>query len=718
MLRTSRLLVSAATLLGLAAVTSAAADVPPKPRTSPSPTAARPATPAPARAATAATAPKRPLTTLPYTPSLDLAAMDRSVDPCVDFFSYSCGGWKRRNPIPPDQARWDVYGKLTEDNAQFLWGMLEESGKPSPTRDAATQKIGDYFAACMEEAAVEKAGATPLKSDLDAIAALSAKDALGGLLGRLHLTVDSSAMLFGFGSEQDFKDSSRVIGFATAGGLGLPDRDYYVKDDAKSQETRQRYVQHVEKMLRLLGEAPEAAARDGATVMRVETALAKASLTRVDKRDPYKIYHRLHRAELQALTPSFRWADYLRASGQPDLDDINVTEPDFYKEMEARLKGESLGDLQTYLRWHLVHNRARYLSRPFVDENFAFYSAYLRDVKEQQPRWKRCVQWVDRDLGEALGQVFVRKAFPPELKASTSEMVRQIETAMEQRLKDLPWMGAATKGQALSKLHAMNNKIGYPDRWRDYTSLDIRRGGFAGNVERAVEFESRRQLAKIGKPVDRGEWGMTPPTVNAYYNPLMNDMNFPAGVLLPPLYDPKLDAAPNYGNTGSTIGHELTHGFDDEGRQFDDKGNLRDWWTPQDAAEFEKRAACVSDQYGQYTVVDDIKLNSKLTLGEDVADLGGTLIALQAWRNAVAGKALANRDGFTPDQRFFIGFAQWACGDERPASKRVNAVTNPHSPLEYRINGVVVNVPDFAAAFSCRPGQPMVKEADKVCRIW
>ena len=715
MLRMTRSFVSAAILLGLAAATSTAADAPPKPRTSPSPPAARPSAASPAAAATAS---KRPLTALPYTPSLDVAAMDRAVDPCVDFFSYACGGWKRRNPIPPDEARWDVYAKLADENAQFLWGMLEESGRPSPTRDAAAQKTGDYFAACMDEAAVEKAGASPLQSDLDAIKGLPSKEALGGLLGRLHLAMDTPAMLFGFGSEQDFKDSSQVIGYATAGGLGLPDRDYYVKDDAKSQETRQRYVQHVERTFRLLGEPPEAAARDAATVMRIETALAKASLTRVDRRDPYKIYHRMRRPELQALTPSFRWDDYLRASGQPDLDDINVTEPVFYKELQARLEGESLDDLRTYLRWHLAHNRARYLSAPFVDEDFAFYSAYLRDVKEEQPRWKRCVQWVDRDLGEALGQVFVRKAFPPELKASTSEMVGQIERAMEQRIKDLPWMGAATKEQALAKLHGMNNKIGYPDRWRDYASLDVRRGDFAGNVARAVQFESRRQLGKIGKPVDRGEWGMTPPTVNAYYNPLMNDMNFPAGVLLPPLYDPKLDAAPNYGNTGSTIGHELTHGFDDEGRQFDDKGNLRDWWTPQDAAEFEKRAACVSDQYGQYTVIDDIKINSKLTLGEDVADLGGTLIALQAWRNATADTALASREGFTPDQRFFIGLAQWACGDERPASKRVNAVTNPHSPLAYRINGVVVNIPDFAAAFSCKAGQPMVKEADKVCRIW
>jgi endothelin-converting enzyme/putative endopeptidase len=671
-----------------------------------------------AAAQDAAAPPKRPLDALPYTPSLDVTSMDRSADPCVDFFQYACGGWNKKNPIPADQARWDVYGKLNDDNAQFLWGVLEEAARPAAGRDAVTQKIGDYFAACMDEAAVEKAGAAPLASDLKAIAALGSKEALAALLGRFHLGMDSSAMLFGFGAEQDFKNSSQVIGFATAGGLGLPDRDYYVKDDPKSQETRQRYLEHVRRMFALLGETEAAARKDADTVMRIETGLAKASLTRVEQRDPYKIYHRMRRAELQALTPGFRWDDYLRAIGQPALDDVNVTEPGFYKQVQATLQAESLDDLKTYLRWHLAHDKARYLSAPFVDENFAFFSAYLRGVKEQPPRWKRCVSWVDRDLGEALGQAFVRKAFPPERKASTVEMVRQIEKAMEARIKGLPWMGAATKEQALAKLHAMANKIGYPDKWRDYSSLEVRRGDLLGNVERAVQFESRRQLAKIGKPVDRGEWGMTPPTVNAYYNPLMNDMNFPAGVLLPPLYDPKMDMAPNYGNTGATIGHELTHGFDDEGRQFDAQGNLRDWWTEQDSAEFQKRAACVADQYAQYTVIDEIKLNSKLTLGEDVADLGGTIIAREAWKSATAAQRLAPVEGLTPDQRFFIGFAQWACGDERPESKRLNAVTNPHSPLEYRINGVVVNMPEFAEAFSCKAGQPMVKPPDKVCRVW
>jgi endothelin-converting enzyme/putative endopeptidase len=523
-------------------------------------------------------------------------------------------------------------------------------------------------------------------------------------------------MLFGFGSNQDFGDSTRVITFAYAGGLGLPDRDYYTKTDAKSVETRQRYVGHIRKMFELLGDSPEATRTNAQTVMDIETALAKASFTRVDKRDPYKLYHKLSAAQLQALTPSFAWGKYIAASGAPASAAINVTEPEFFKELQTQLKSRSLADWKTYLRWHLAHSQAPYLSSGFVSANFDFYSKYLRGIQEMQPRWKRCVHYVDNDLGEALGQVFVQKTFGPDVKQRTVDMTKQIEKAMESEIQQLPWMGAATKQKAYEKLHAMVNKIGYPDKWRDYSSIQIARDDFAGNVRRAIIFESRRQLAKIGKPVDRGEWQMTPPTVNAYYDPQMNDINFPAGVLQPPLFDSKLDDAPNYGNTGATIGHELTHGFDDEGRQFDAGGNLHDWWTKKDAEEFIERAACVSNQYSQYTIVADIKINGKLTLGEDVADLGGTLLAYIAWKNATKGQDLKPIDGFTPDQRFFIGMAQWACGDERAESKRANAITNPHSPEEYRINGVVSNMPQFRDAFACKVGQPMVRE--NACRVW
>ncbi len=659
---------------------------------------------------------QQPLTSLPYTPSLDLHAMDRSVQPCDNFYQYACGTWIKDNPIPPDQSRWDVYAKLTYENQLFLWGLLLDAGKTSGARTANQQKIGDFFHACMDESAVEKAGAAPLNATLQQIAGLKSLDALPAFLARQHLTLYASSMFFDFGSNQDYADSSSVIGYADAGGLGLPDRDYYIKSDAKSEEIRQKYLAHMAQMFQLLGETAGQAAADAQAVMRIETALAKASLTRVERRDPYKLFHKMSRGELQALTPSFRWNDYFTALQAPAFNRVNVAQPAFYRELEVQLKSNSLDDLKAYLRWHLVHAKARFLSSPFVEADFNFSSKYLRGVTAMQPRWKRCVQLVDHTLGEALGQVFVEKTFTPETKARTVAMTKEIETAMRTEIEGLPWMSPATKRQALVKLRGVVDKIGYPDKWRDYSSVEIRPDDFLGDVERAVAFESLRDLRKIGKPVDRTEWDMSPPTVNAYYNGQMNDINFPAGVLQPPLFDPKMDDAPNYGNTGATIGHELTHGFDDEGRQFDAKGNLHDWWTKTDAAEFQQRADCVSSEYSQFKIVDDIKINGKLTMGEDVADLGGTLLAYIAWKAANKGKALQSIDGLTPDQRFFVGMAQWACGSERPESLRASAITNPHSPNEYRVNGVVSNMPEFQTAFSCQLGQPMVRE--KACKVW
>jgi endothelin-converting enzyme/putative endopeptidase len=658
----------------------------------------------------------RPLTSLPYTPGLDTSFMDRSADPCADFARFACGNWLKLNPIPPDQSRWDVYAKLGFENQRYLWGILEEAGKSSASRTPNEQKIGDYFAACMDEAAVDKAGVEPLRGSLDAIAKLQKTSDLPVLLAKLHLASARTRPLFSFGSSQDFADSSRVIAFAVASGLGLPDRDYYVKTDAKSQETRAKYVDYAAQVFTLLGETPQGAKSDAATVMEIETALAQASLTRVERREPHNLFHKLTAAQLARLTPAFHWPDYWKASGMAPQAEVNVTEPKFFEAVERLLQSRSIADWKAYLRWHLARDESPYLSQPFVRANFDFYSKYLRGVSEMQPRWKRCVGFVDRDLGEALGQIFVAKTFSADTKARSIAMTREIEKAMQGEIEQLTWMGPETKRQALEKLHLVANKIGYPDRWRDYSNLRIVRGDFAGDRDRAVVFESKRQLDKIGKPVDRGEWQMTPPTVNAYYDGQMNDINFPAGVLQPPLFDPRLDDAPNYGNTGATIGHELTHGFDDQGRKFDAKGNLRDWWTAQDAAQFEQRAACVVNQYAQYTVVDNIKINSKLTEGEDVADLGGTLLAYIAWKSATRGQNLKPADGFTPDQRFFIGMAQWACGDERPESKRVTAITDPHSPLEYRINGVVSNLPEFQRAFSCKAAQPMVRA--QACRIW
>jgi putative endopeptidase len=600
--------------------------------------------------------------TLPYTPSLDPSAMDRAVDPCVDFYRYSCGGWQKNNPIPADQTSWSVYGKSTVDNLAYLNELLQQAATEK-NRDATTQKIGDFFAACMNEAMVEKLGAKPMQPDLATVGALKSTKDLAPLIAKLQMQgVD---VPFNYGPTQDPDNSDVMIVGIDQGGLGLPDRDYYTKDDAKSKETRERYLQHVQKMFELMGDSPEAGKKNAATVMRMETGLAKASLTRVERRDPYKQKHKMTVPELYKVAPDFDWNAFFGGTGVPKFEILNASWPDFFKEVNAQIGSASVEDWKTYLRWHVAHSRAPFLSSAFVNENFEFYRKYLRGAKELAPRWKRCVQYTDGGLGEALGQVYVQKTFGPALKSSTVEMTQQIEDAMGARIQQLDWMSPTTKQQALIKLKAIRNKVGYPDKWRDYSTLKILPDDFYGNDIRADEFEMKRQLAKVGQPVDRTEWDMSPPTVNAYYNPQMNDINFPAGVLQPPLYDAKMDAAPNYGNTGSTIGHELTHAFDDEGRQFDAKGNLKDWWTKDDAEQFVKHADCVTDQYGQYVVVDDIKINSKLTEGEDVADLGGTILAYAAWKGATKGENLQSQGGLTPDQRFFIGFAQWACENQR-----------------------------------------------------
>ncbi|HSB20482.1 MAG TPA: M13 family metallopeptidase [Anaeromyxobacteraceae bacterium] len=655
----------------------------------------------------------RPLPQIPYTPGLDPAAMDRRADPCASLYAFSCGGWQQRNPIPPDQASWSVYAKLADENEQFLWGLLDEAARPGPARSPEERQMGDYFAACMDERAVEEAGARPLRADLAAISGMKGKGDVARVLGRLQAV---SGALLGLGSQQSFEDADQVVAAAQPAGLGLPDRDLYLAGDARSRETRRAYRAHLERMFGLLGEARATAAASARTVMRIETALARGSLTRVERRDPRRIWHRTLRAELAGLTPSFRWDEYLAASGAPPFDWLNVEEPDFLRAVEGLLEREPIAAWKAYLRWHLVRARAPYLSRPFQRESFAFYGAFLHGMKQERPRWKRCVSWTDRDLGEALGRVFVARAFPEPVKRDVEALVRRIEDAMRERILGLDWMGQGTRRAALEKLETMRNKIGYPGRWRDYSALAIDRRDFAGNVERAARFEAGRQLRKIGRPVDRGEWQMTPPTVNAYYDPSLNEMNFPAGVLLPPLWDPGMDLAPGYGNTGGTVGHELVHGFDDEGRRFDARGNLKDWWTPADAAEFEKRAACIADQYAQYPVVDGIRINSRLTLGEDIADLGGAIVAWHAWKAATRGQALEPRDGLAPEQRFFVGLAQWACASERPEALRLRALTDPHSPPRWRIDGVVANMPEFARAFDCRPGQPLVRE--RPCRIW
>ncbi len=653
-----------------------------------------------------------------YMPGLDTSLMDTSQDPCNNFYLYSCGNWLKKNPIPGDQASWGRFNELAEQNRVLLRQILEKA-KPGTQRDAVHAKIGDYYAACMDESAVEKAGASALDADLKQIAKLKSKSAMAGLFAGYQMSNVSGG--FNFGSDQDFKDSTQFIAEADQGGLGMPDRDYYTEE--KHKKLLEQYQQHVTNMFKLLGDKPEVAAENAKVVVAIETELAKGSMTRVERRDPQKLYHKISRADFTALTPTLAWDSFFTGVGLPGTQSLNVVTLDYFKQLETTLKAHPLDHWKTYLRWHLVHSRAAYLSKAFVDENFDFYSHKLRGTEEQQPRWKRCVRYVDRDLGEDLGQAYVEDNFGAEGKRRTLKMVQQIEKAMEQDVNGLPWMSDATKKAALVKLAGMANKIGYPDKWRDYSSYQVKPGDFVGNVERGALFENRRQLAKIGKPVDKGEWLMTPPTVNAYYNPQMNDINFPAGILQPPFFDPKMDDAPNYGDTGGTNGHELTHGFDDEGRQFDAAGNLRDWWTEEDGKKFTERASCISDQYSGYVTVkdekdpkNDVHINGKLTLGEDVADLGGLILAWMAWKAETAEQALKPIEGFTPEQRFFIGYAQSWCENERVENKRLAAATDPHSPPEFRTNGVVVNMPEFEKAFACKKGSAMVKE--NRCRVW
>ena len=646
-------------------------------------------------------------------PSFDPSALDRSADPCTDFYQFSCGNWLKNNPIPPDQATWGRFNELAEHNRAILRDIVEQAAKPG-NRTANVQKVGDYYASCMDEDAINKKGVAVLKPEFDRINALKSKADLTTLLAHLHH--EGISAFFEFGAEADFKNAKEVIAQADQGGLSLPERDYYLKADAKSAELQKAYVQHVTNMFKLLGDSPEKAAAEADTVMKIETALAKGSMEIVKRREPQNIYHKMTEKEWQALTPTLSFTKYLTDVGAPSFTSLNVAVPDFFKKLDAELKELSLDDVKTYLRWHLVHSQAMILPTPFVDENFNFFGKTLTGAKELRARWKRCVAAVDGDLGEALGQAYVERVFPPEAKERTLKMVNALETALRQDITNLSWMTETTKKQALIKLDAIQNKIGYPSKWRDYSTLQIVRGDALGNSLRANAFEVRRQLNKIGKPLDKQEWGMTPPTVNAYYNPLQNNINFPAGILQPPFYDFKADDGLNFGGIGAVIGHELTHGFDDQGRQFDKDGNLTDWWTPEDGKAFDQRAQCLIDEYSGFIATDDVHLNGKLTLGENTADNGGLRIADMALQSQLNGKQTEKIDGFTEEQRLFLGWGQIWCQNQTDQVARLRAQVDPHSPGKYRVNGVVRNMPEFQKAWGCKAGAPMAPE--NACRVW
>ncbi|MGB7150174.1 MAG: M13 family metallopeptidase [Terriglobales bacterium] len=640
--------------------------------------------------------------------------LDKSIDPCNDFYAYACSKWMDQNPLPADRSVWGSFSEVAERGQYIVRDILEKASADHPGRNSSEQKIGDYYASCMDEAAIEKAGARPLEHDFQSIAAIHTKQELPREIVRLHNEGDD--VLFGFDSGSDFKDASQIIAQVDQGGLGMPDRDYYFKNDEKSAELRKEYVAHVAKMFALLGDDQNKAEAEAKVVMEIETGLAKGALDQTSRRDPQKIYHKLSSQELAALSPEFNFTQYFEGVGAPRFSSLNVVEPDFIKNMQAVIDAHSLDDWKTYLRWHAVHASAPYLPAAFVNENFAFFGKTLQGTKELRPRWKRCVGYANNDLGEAIGQFYVQQTFGAEGKERTLAMVAALEKALGEDIQSVSWMGADTKAQALVKLHAITNRIGYPDKWRDYSSLQIVRGDALGNSQRANQGDLQYRLNKIGTPLDKRDWPYPPMTVNATYDPTQNNITFPAGILQPPFYDNRADDALNFGGIGAVIGHELTHGFDDQGSQFDAEGNLRDWWTATDKKQFEERTSCIKDQYGSFVAVDDLKLNGKLTLGENTADNGGLRIAYLALLNGLAGKEPAPIDGLTAKQRFFLGWANVWCQNRTDAVARMLVTIDPHSPGKNRVNGTVSNMPEFREAYHCAAAAPMVNQ--NACRVW
>ena len=645
---------------------------------------------------------------------LDTRNFDTKTPACSDFFQYANGGWLASNPIPPEYSQWSLDNEIQDRNETVLREVLEGASKASAPAGSVTQKIGDFYASAMDEAAIEKAGAKPLARDLRRIAALKTNADIVPLLRDWHAR--GTQVLFDFEPEADMKNAAQVIGYATQGGLGLPDRDYYFRDDQKSKALLQQYREYVATLLRLTGDAK--AAENAAHVVALETRLANDSLAPLALRDPNNFYHIHDLAQANAKTPHFSWTDYFGALGRGDIESFSLAQPQFFAAMDRALVEVPLAHWQAYLRFHLADDAAAHLSKEFVDAQFAFRSKALRGVEVLKPRWRRAIDATNAALGEAVGQIYVARVFPPAAKAGAEQLVDNLKKALRARIANLDWMDAATKKAAYAKLDTLVSKIGYPDRWRDYSALTVVRGDYFANVDAAARFDARRQYAKIGKPVDRSEWDMTPQTVNAYYNPLQNEIVFPAAQLLPPYFDENMDDAVNYGGIGSVIGHELLHGFDDQGSQFDAKGNLADWWNDKDRAQFEARTDKLVQQFDAFVAVDDLHIQGKLTLGENIADLGGLQVSWDAYRIAHEGKSDAPIDGLTPAQRFFLAFAQAWRTAQRPAALRLQVQSNVHAPAKWRVLGPVANLPAFATAFSCKAGDAMVRDASQRVVIW
>ncbi|MDX6497899.1 MAG: putative endopeptidase [Blastocatellia bacterium] len=647
----------------------------------------------------------------------DLSSLDRSANACQDFNRFANGGWMDKNPIPAAYSRWGRFELLDEQNQNVLHGILDGLIAKKKFGNRDEQKIADFYGSCMDEKNIEVEGIKPLESELRRIAQITDLVSLEDEIARLH--AHRIPAVFGFGASQDYKDSTQIIAQVVQGGLGLPDRDYYTSDEAKSKATREEYARHVERTFELMGDSPERAAAEAKTVLSLETKLAEKSLTRVQRRNPEANYHPMIKTQLLEMTPDFDWSRYFRGIGLPEIGKVNVGQPDFFKAADKLLTNTPVDEWKTYLRWHLVNAASSTLSSKFVLESFNFNGKYLQGTTEMLPRWKRCVASTDRALGEALGKLYVAKTFTPAAKNRARMMVANLIAALRDDLATLSWMSQETRQKAIGKLEAYVRKIGYPDQWRDYEALQITRGAYYNNAVSAGEFDFKRNLVKIGKPVDRTEWGMSPPTVNAYYNPQFNEIVFPAGILQPPFYDPKADDAFNYGGIGAVIGHEMTHGFDDQGARFDANGNLVMWWTPDDYKKFTDRTNCVVHQFDSYEVEPGLHQKGPLVVGESVADLGGLTVAYAAYQRSLQGKPRPkNINGFTPEQRFFLGWAQVWAQNIRPEAARLRTATDPHPLGRFRVNGPLSNMPTFASAFACKEGDAMVRPPDKRCQIW